>query len=481
MTESEKIGVFVSYNHRDRSVADEVVQALTSISEQLRVFIDHSGLEGGDDYELKLSQSLQKTRWFIIICRGIKDMSWCFYEAGQFRAKLAQENELEELRSRMCYLYDGERRPSQFARYQGTIIRPLLDIGSDDSHDYENTGLFNLFETIIKRSQPNPLRDTTDQSVRRLMRDGVRRITRAFMNTSDVVGEIVFQPRISFELPPPGEKSLLGLTPGTPVQGYESTLRDIFGIADGETNWGEIKRSSVSADNREARWIGDVETATAEISSKKLPTQTEALCIARDGALFRPIVARYEKYRNEAKKCHVAFIPERNRKFNLGMKTSLLLSGLILSVRFRQRILPIIDELKGLDLAASPKTLELLLNFLKELTTIETEGLEFGISAPADDRDEPALLNAFREGLVKESLRAKILAWTSARKLFFEKIVDAEKKAISPSDAARFLLDCLDDIHQTNSIFIQRITEELLHVQRIEAAVEDAQQKPTAA
>jgi hypothetical protein len=217
------------------------------------------------------------------------------------------------------------------------------------------------------------------------------------------------------------------------------------------------------------------------ISSRRLPSQTDALCIGHDGELFRPIVARYEKYRNDAKKCHVAFIPERDRKFNLGMKTSLLLSGLILSVRFRQRILPIIDELKGLDLAASLKTMPLLSNFRKELTTIETEGLEFGISAPADDHDEPTLLNAFREGPVKDSLRAKIIAWTNARKLFFEKIVDAQKKAVSPSDAAGFLLNCLEDIHETNSIFIQKITEELLHVQRIEAAVEDAQQKPTAA
>jgi len=477
MTEPDKIGVFVSYNHRDRNVADEVVQALTSLSERLDVFIDHSGLEGGDVYELKLSQSLQKTRWFIIICRGIKDMSWCFYEAGQFRAKLSQENELDEVRSRMCYLYDGERRPTQLARYQGTIIRRLLDVPNDDSPDYENTGLFNLFEIIIKRSQPNPLRDTTDKSVRRLMRDGVRRITHAFMNTSDVVGETVFQPRISFELPPPGERGSLGLTPGTPVHGYDKTLSQIFGIADEETTWGEIKRSSVSADKLEARWIGDVETATADISSKREPSQTEALCIARDGTLFRPIVARYEKYRNDAKKCHVAFIPERDRKFKLGMRTSLLLSGLILSVRFRQRILPIIDDLKSVDPAAS---MPLLNTFLKELTTIETEALEFGISTPEDDRDEFPLLNAFREGLVKQSLRAKIIAWTNARKLFFERIVGAQKNAVSPSEAASFLLNCLGDIHETNSTFIQKITEELLVAQQM-AAAEDSQQKSTAA
>ena len=137
MTETERVGVFVSYNHQDRIIADAVRQALTSISNDLSVFIDHTGLEGGDDYEAKLSQSLQKTRWFIIICRGNEDMNWCFYEAGQFRAKLANENELNELRSRICYLYDG-KPPSQFARYQGTMISPLNHSGRELNSDVES-------------------------------------------------------------------------------------------------------------------------------------------------------------------------------------------------------------------------------------------------------------------------------------------------------------------------------------------------------
>jgi hypothetical protein len=475
MPETEKVGVFVSYNHQDRNIANALVQALTSISDKLSVFIDHSGLEVGDDYEEELSQSIQKARWFIIICRDEKDMNWCFYEAGQFRAKLAKENKLNELRSRMYYLYDGER-PSQFARYQGTMI---LDVESNDSRNYENTELFRLFATIIKTSQPDPLRDMTDEIVRKIVRDGVRQITRAFMNRKQIIGETVFQPRISFELPPPSENGSLGLTPDTPIHGYEGTLGKIFGIAGGTTKWSEIKRAFVSADNIEARWIGDVETATKEVSSKRVPSQTEALCIAHDKVFFRPIVARYEEYSNDAKNCYIAFIPVRNRKFNLSMKTSLLLSGLILTVRFRQRILPIIEELKGLNPAAS---LPLLEKFIKELTTIETEALEFGISAPEDDHDEPPLLNAFREGIVKESLRAKIIAWTDARKLLFEKIVGAQKRDVTPAEAAKFLLDCLADIHETNKLFVQKISEELLYVERAEATVEaDAQLKSTAA
>lgn len=72
MTKTEKVWAFVSYHHQDRIIADAVVQTLTSISDQLRVFIDHAGLEGGDDYDEKLSKTLQKTRWFIIICRAKK-------------------------------------------------------------------------------------------------------------------------------------------------------------------------------------------------------------------------------------------------------------------------------------------------------------------------------------------------------------------------------------------------------------------------
>ena len=35
---------------------------------------------------------------------------------------------------------------------------------------------------------------------------------------------------------------------------------------------------------KRALWIGDVETATKEVSTNRLPSQTEALCIAHDGA-----------------------------------------------------------------------------------------------------------------------------------------------------------------------------------------------------
>src|SRR5215470_5731915 len=78
-----RVGVFVSYNHSESKIADALVETLTSLSPDLDVFIDHSGLEGGDDYEAKISTSIRSSQWFVIICSGggklDKNMSWCFY------------------------------------------------------------------------------------------------------------------------------------------------------------------------------------------------------------------------------------------------------------------------------------------------------------------------------------------------------------------------------------------------------------------
>lgn len=114
-----------------------------------------------------------------------------------------------------------------------------LDGESDELTDYQRTELYNLLALIIKKSRPsNPLRDVTDENVRKLMRDGVRRITRAFLNRQEIIEEIVCQPRISFMLPAPSENGPLGLKLDTPVFGYKETLDQIFGIAGEKTNLG---------------------------------------------------------------------------------------------------------------------------------------------------------------------------------------------------------------------------------------------------
>ena len=220
----DKVGLFVSYNHQDKIIADTLVEALAFVSQTLDVFIDHSGLEGGDDYEDKIHEFISKSPWFIIICplsiTSRRDMSYCFYEAGQFRARLGTQNSIAEVRNRICCLYEGQI-PGPLSRYQGTRVSSInrdgrqVNLSSDDTLDVEDTDLFSLFETIIKRSGSTPLVDLGDQTVRKALRSGIKRIISAFnaAGINDFIDEVVFQPRISFIISPAADGSR-GLTPG---------------------------------------------------------------------------------------------------------------------------------------------------------------------------------------------------------------------------------------------------------------------------
>ena len=377
-------GVFISYNHKDKKIAEAVLESLTALSPNLDVFIDRAGIEGGDDYEKKISESIQKSQWFVFVWSGgdksEKNMSWCFYEAGQFRAKLEASDQKESIRDRMCYLYDSDP-PTQLARYQGSLVSTNgrddvalpIDAENEDSLSYEKTGLFDFLELVLTRSAIVPLREISDP-VRKLMRNGVRRITQAFVEnwTTERIGEDVFQPRINFIVPPPSQTAN-GLTPATAVTGEFNALPNIFTIAGTTTTWADIKTVAAEQTGNEMTplWINDMETAAREIALGKVPTQTDFLCLGNDGKFYRPIIARNENFRSKAKRCFVAFIPSRDRRFNLKFTTSLLLSALILSIRFRQRVLPLADELNKNQKFPEKKKAEFLQKLQQEIVLVE--------------------------------------------------------------------------------------------------------------
>jgi hypothetical protein len=479
-----KVGLFVSYNHQDKIIADALVEALTFLSQSLEVFIDHSGIEGGDDYETRIYDSISRSQWFMIICPGSstiapKDMNWCFYEAGQFRARLEAEN--TEIRSRMCCLYDGQI-PGPLSRYQGTRVsttdrdgRPI-NLSSDETNEPENTELFSLFETIIKRSGSAPLADLTDQSVRKALRSGVRRVVSAFITAggNNPYDEIVFQPRISFFIFPSSEILASGLTPDTEIDGGDGTanLATIFGITGRFTKWKNIKANALSIYNMEPLWIADLEAAILSIATDTVPKQPETLCLAKDGNFYIPIVARYEPFRSGKKRCYVVFIPSQSRRFAITMRSSTLLTGLILSVRFRQRILPITTELKNIQPSntAAARQMDVLGKLLHELVAIENEAVEFGLEVVKDEHDDPPLVSAFRDGPKKEELRAEISKWATIRNTLLQKVAEARspEKSTSPADAANYVLDSFADMKSMNSRFLIDVCEELLYNERVE-------------
>ncbi|MBY3219500.1 toll/interleukin-1 receptor domain-containing protein [Rhizobium laguerreae] len=479
-----EVGVFISYNHKDKKIADAVVETLAALSQDLTVFIDHAGLEGGDEYEPKLSESIRRAQWFVIISSGLgnveRDMSWCFYEAGQFRAKLEAVNQLNAIRDRLCYFYDG-KPPSQLRRYQGTRVS-LTDRNdnqlnvtqeTEDSLNYENTDLFDFLCLLLTKSTDQPVRNINDQSIRKLMRTGVRRITHAFFsNRGDyLTAEDVFQPRIKFTIPPPGSTgSPEGLSPNTKIDGEYNVLPDIFGISGSTTTWADIKSAAcnLQCDEPMPLWVNDLEAASCEVARGKIPTQTAFVCVGLDKQFYRPVYARNLIYSSGKKDSYIAFIPSRDRRFDVNFRSSLLLSALILTIRFRQRVLPIVEEISE-NLAAPGKIkAELLLRLQTTIVIVEAEAREFGLMPPKDANDEPPLLNGFRDGAEKTALRVEIKKWLKTRALIFEKIAAAQApgRDVTWSDAALEVSNAFSGMKEINSAFLQTLCNELLYIEK---------------
>ena len=117
-------------------------------------------------------------------------------------------------------------------------------------------------------------------------------------------------------------------------------------------------------------------------------------------------------------------------EFASTMRSSILLTGLILSVRFRQRVLPIVAELKAIRPgdAAANRRMDVLSKLLRELVAIENEAVEFGLPAVRDEHDEPPLLDAFRDGPKKEEFRREILDWAVIRNTFIENVAASARR-----------------------------------------------------
>ena len=222
-------------------------------------------------------------------------------------------------------------------------------------------------------------------------------------------------------------------------------------------------------------WINDLEAAARDVAFGKVPQQTDFLCLGNDDKFYRPIIARNVNFRSGAKRCYVAFIPSRDRRFNVSFRTSLLLSALILSIRFRQRVLPLVADIEKAQNLPEEKKAELLPRLLpklqQEIVLIEAEAEEFGMSTPRNEHDDPVILNGFRDGPDKELLSRQIKEWTTTRMSIFNRIRDAQdptKKNTTWSDAADVVIRAFAGMMAINSAFIDKLCNELLYAEKIE-------------
>ena len=428
----------------------------------------------------------------IMLCSGPlgeKDMSWCLYEAGQFRSKCLQEGGEQQIKSHLFAIYDHEM-PRPLAHLQGVLISRRdvlghnLDLKTDKKAEeleeealarFEKTPIFECFKTIISKSRGEPLQDLTDASIRSVLQTNSRTLISAFINNTidRRLAEVVFQPRISFRLiPPAGQNSgPAKLKADTVVTGDGDVLKELFGLIGTETTWETIKVRCTENGN-EAAWVNEVEAAAEEVSLDHEPKQPAGLHWRKSAQKFyRVIFARCDPYTSGSRLCYILFILRACRDFDIKEKTSRLLSCLILSIRFRQRVLPLAEKLQALP---RRDKIEGVLEIEKKLLEIETEAIEFGLQTPDDDPEEIPILGVFREGENKLFVEQAIASWQPSRRALAG--VFKSVKSADPADrneiaveGAAVVVSELKRYQQVNGKFIRVLTEELLFLEKVAA------------
>ena len=215
----------------------------------------------------------------------------------------------------------------------------------------------------------------------------------------------------------------------------------------------------------------EIEAAAEQVSRDLVPNQPDGLCLAKANEKFYEVLfARYEPFKSGARICYIVFVPRRSRHFDVRQRTSILLSALILSIRFRQRILPFIKKLQ--DLPRKNK-LDGLLELERELLEVETEAQEFGLRMPNSEDDDPPLVREFRDGENKSFVRQSIQSWQVSRRALADaftstKVADPSADRIQAGvDGADVALKELQKFQQVNGKIIQVLTEELLFVEKV--------------
>jgi hypothetical protein len=457
--------IFISYPSEDEAIARTVHTALRSIVAERRIFFGAVSLRGADEYESVLAEQIEKTELFILIYCGsarLKDMSWCFYEAGQFRAQLQRSvgttGASAELSRRLTYLYDGVR-PPVLSRFQGVPVNAIKVTANHDD-EVEDTQLFRFCLDIMKQFAPD--RDASDSHNRRMLKNEVRNIASAFAsNVPAPEREKALLPRLRFELRAGNGRATFddGTQVHDDVDG--NALNDIFGIVDKKTSWGAIKEKAAAKYGFLPPALGDVEIAIQKLARGDSPNQTQGLVLANN-MLFRPILSRYTKYGNGDLTCHLGFVPTRQKGFELGAKSSVLLIGIIFTMRFRQKIFPLIRPIENL--ATNPPAESPIDRFRKQLLDIETEVAEYGLQS-AHETDEDPLLVEFLEGPAKDYLRHQVELWRYSRRKMGQYFARADYR--ENTEFREFLLQELLRIRDENPKVLRLLINELRRMEKV--------------
>ena len=386
-------------------------------------------------------------------------MAWSFFEAGQFSATLPGALAKEAGRRMVC-LYDKEI-PSILAPLQGVKVTTTQKSGAKIDMDmpairtnsqYDETYIYSLFEDMLNNKPLGPIRDVSENSVKEDIREQCHKIISLFEASGGYpVDDRPLQPRIWYELALGGN-----MNNETKIHGDNDSLNTLFSIATKETTWGAILNLSAKAGEPKPLWAQDVESAALSLASDINPKTSTSKSVLK-GRVYCVFTPRYQVFKDRRKCVYVGFLESVPRPFDLNRASGLLLSALILGVRFRERLIPMHKQFEEADANFE----DILISFYRELQAVEIEALQYGLNSDVSNPDDYPILTIIREPSRRENVEKGIKQWSKDRK----EITSMFMSSAELSKNARVYGDKLSKILQEtapiNSAFIQVMSEEL--------------------
>jgi len=465
------VPVFLSYHGADILIARALKSSLERLTSEFDVFLDKDSIEPSEDFDERIAREIKRAEWFLIVCTGFPrsdaDMMWSFYEAGQFRATLTGDL-VKEADKRIVCVFDREP-PNILAKFQGVqvigkqlsgaLIDTTTTVAAKDNIQYDDSAIFKLFGRMLDNVPKKPLRDKTAKSTQEMMREESLKLIKLFeaSGTALKIDEKSLQPRISFDLLPKEQ-----LVSDTVVTGYDGSLQLLFGIDAEVAPWSRIVEIGSEGSAGKPVWISDIESAAVAIMNKSVPDNHSNKCVLRD-SIYRVYASRYEVFKSEKRTIYIVFLPATNRHFDVTRSSSTLLSSLILSVRFREQLVPMLEDFREKD---STKLAATLWDFYRRLVSIEIEAKQFGLSVEHSiPREVAPLTSIFTKNEKRLLIQRSIDDWTQDRKIIDQMFVGkpgALNDAQGVTSSAKILAEILRRVSPVNADFIELISEELV-------------------
>ena len=261
---------------------------------------------------------------------------------------------------------------------------------------------------------------------------------------------IICRDNTTYELAPGGN-----INSETKIYGDNDSLNTLFSITKNETTSGEILNLSMKPGEPKSLWAQDIESAALSLAKDRNPeTSTSKSILNR--RVYRVFTARYQLFKDKKKCVYVAFLKSIARPFDLKRASGMLLSALMLGVRFRERLIPMHKQFEP---AANYE--KILISFYRELQAVEMEALQYGLNADVSNPDDYPILTVIRDTNRRETIEKGIKQWSKDRK----EITDMFMSPAELSKNARVYGDKLSKILQDtapiNGEFIQIMSEEL--------------------